>query len=91
MNETYTVKPGDTLYGISNQFGVSVAELAELNGIQGSNLSVGTILKIPSSSGTNPNNMFMYTVKQGDTLYKIATKYNTTAQKIIDLNYLKKV
>ena len=89
MEQTYTVKPGDTLYGISNQFGVSVTDLAELNGIKGSNLSVGTILKIPSLSGTNPNNMFMYTVKKGDTLYKIATKYNTTPQKIIDLNYLK--
>ena len=89
MQETYTVKAGDTLYGISNQFGVSVTELAQLNGIKGSNLSIGTIIKIPSLSGSNPNNMFMYTVKQGDTLYKIATKYNTTPQKIIDLNYLK--
>ena len=89
MQQTYTVKPGDTLYGISNQYGVSVTELAELNGIKGSSLAVGTVLKIPTSSGVNPNNMFMYTVKNGDTLYKIATKYNTTPQKIIDLNYLK--
>jgi len=89
MQQTYTVKPGDTLYGISNQYGVSVTELAELNGIKGSSLAVGTVLKIPTASGTNPNNMFMYTVKSGDTLYKIATKYNTTPQKIIDLNYLK--
>lgn len=89
MYETYTVKPGDTLYGISNQFGVSVTELAELNGIKGSNLSVGTVLKIPSKSGTNPNNMFMYTVQKGDTLYSIARKYNTTVNDIINLNYLK--
>ena len=89
MQQTYTVKAGDTLYGISNQFGVSVTELAELNGIKGSSLAVGTVLKIPTNSGNNPNNMFMYTVKSGDTLYKIATKYNTTPEKIIDLNYLK--
>ena len=89
MQETYIVKPGDTLYGISNQYGVSVTELAELNGIKGSNLSIGTILKIPTTAGTNPSNMFMYTVKRGDTLYSIAKKYNTTPQKIIDLNYLK--
>ena len=89
MQETYTVKPGDTLYGISNQYGVSVTELAELNGIKGSNLQVGTVLKIPTNGGTNPSNMFMYTVKQGDTLYSIAKRYNTTPQKIIDLNYLK--
>lgn len=89
MNQTYTVKPGDTLYGISNQYGVSVTELAELNGIKGSSLAVGTVLKIPVNSGTNPNNMFMYTVQKGDTLYSIATKYKTTPEKIINLNYLK--
>ena len=86
---TYTVKPGDTLYGISNQYGVSVTELAELNNIKGSNLKVGEILKIPSNTGNNPNNMFMYTVKSGDTLYKIANKYNTTVNDIKKLNYLK--
>ena len=89
MYETYTVKPGDTLYGISNQFGVSVTELAELNNIKGSNLPVGTVLKIPMKSGVNPNNMFMYTVEPGDTLYSIARKYNTTVNDIINLNYLK--
>ena len=51
MNDTYTVKAGDTLYGISNQFGVSVTELAQLNNIKGDNLQVGQVLKIPSSSG----------------------------------------
>ena len=89
MYETYTVKPGDTLYGISNQFGVTVTELAELNGIKGSNLPVGTVLRIPNKSGVNPDNMFMYTVKPGDTLYSIARKYNTTVNDIINLNYLK--
>ena len=87
MNQTYTVKSGDTLYGISNQFGVSVTELAELNGIKGSNLAIGQVLKIPSKSGDNPNNMFMYTVKSGDTLYGIARKYGVTVQAIMDLNY----
>ena len=89
MYETYTVKSGDTLYGISNQFGVSVTELAELNGIKGSNLAVGTVLKIPGKSGVNPDNMFMYTVQAGDSLYSIARKYNTTVNDIINLNYLK--
>ena len=85
---TYTVKAGDTLYGISNQFGVSVTELARLNNVVGTTIKVGQILKIPTSSGTNPDNMFMYTVKKGDTLYKIALKYNTTVKKIMDLNHL---
>ncbi len=84
---TYTVKLGDTLYGISNQFGVSVTELASLNNIKGSLLNVGTILTIPSKSGDNPNNMFMYEVKPGDTLYGIARKYGITVNDIMKLNY----
>lgn len=87
--QTYIVKKGDTLYGISNQYGVSVTELAELNKVDAKTLQIGQVLNIPDKSGTNPNNMFMYTVVGGDTLYKIAKKYNTTVSKIIDLNYLK--
>ena len=86
---TYTVKVGDTLYGISNQFGVSVTDLANINNVNATNLQIGQILKIPVNSGTNPNNMFMYTVVSGDSLYKIARKYNTTADEIKKLNNLK--
>ena len=89
MNQTYTVKPGDTLYGISNQFGVSVTDLAGLNNVTASTLKVGQVLKIPSNTGTNPSNMFMYTVKKGDSLYSIAQKYNTSVGQIVSLNYLK--
>ena len=91
MNQTYTVKAGDTLYGISNQFGVSVTELAELNNVDATSLQIGQVLTIPSAAGTNPNNMFMYTVKKGDTLYAIAQKYGTTVKAIQDLNYLKDI
>lgn len=90
MNQTYTVKSGDTLYGISNQFGVSVMDLARANNLSLTDtLSVGKTLTIPSSSGTNPNNMFIYTVKKGDSLYSIAKKYDTTVDEIIKINNLK--
>ena len=85
----YTVKSGDTLYGISNQFGVSVVELANLNNVTASTLKVGQVLIIPTNSGTNPNNLFLYTVVSGDSLYKIARKYNTTVDEIVKLNNLK--
>lgn len=90
MNQTYTVKSGDTLYGISNQFGVSVMDLARANNLSLTDtLSIGKTLTIPSSSGTNPNNMFIYTVKKGDSIYSIAKKYDTTTDEIIKINNLK--
>ena len=79
------------MYGISNQFGVSVTELARINGIKGSLLQIGTVLNIPSNSGSNPDNMFMYTIKSGDSLYSIARRYNTTVDAIMKLNYFDSV
>ena len=86
--QTYIVKRGDTLYGISNQFGVSVTELASLNGVNAATLQIGQTLLIPTNSGENPDNMFYYTVKKGDTLYNIARVYGTSVESIKNLNYL---
>ena len=84
----YVVKPGDTLWGISNQYGVSVTELAALNNVDAATLKVGKVLKIPNKSGNNPDNMFMYKVVKGDSLYSIAKKYGTSVEEIKKLNYL---
>lgn len=91
MNQTYTVKRGDTLYGISNQFGVSVDDIYKLNNLTTTNLSIGQVLKIPNKSGTNPNGTFIYTVKKGDSLYNIARRYETTVNEIVSLNNLKTI
>ena len=40
----------------------------------------GQKIKIPDKNGINPNNMFMYTVQKGDTLYNIAKKYQKTSK-----------
>ncbi len=85
---TYTVKPGDTVYGISSQFGVSAIDISTLNNLGGSNIIVGQVLKIPSNTGTNPESMFIYTVEKGDSLYNIARRYETTVDEIIKLNKL---
>lgn len=84
----YIVKPGDTLYGISNQFGVSANDLAKKNNVTASNLKVGQVLIIPNVSGSNPSTMFMYTVKKGDSLYSISKKYYTTVNEVKSLNNL---
>ena len=88
MNEVYVVKRGDTLWGISNQYGVNVSDLASLNNVSADSLKVGQELIIPSKSGNNPDNMFMYTVKRGDSLWNIAKTYGTSVEEIKRINYL---
>ncbi|MEO9477511.1 MAG: LysM peptidoglycan-binding domain-containing protein [Cyclobacteriaceae bacterium] len=44
--KTYTVEPGDTLYGVAQKFGLSTKELKSLNAKQSNELSVGEELKV---------------------------------------------
>lgn len=52
---TYTVAAGDTLYGISRRFGMSVAELQSLNSLASTNLSIGQKLKVWVDAGDGPS------------------------------------
>lgn len=50
-DQTYTVKPRDTLYGLARQHGISVTQLAERNGLtKSAKIYVGQRLIIPSKS-----------------------------------------
>ena len=37
----YTVKAGDTLYGIANEYNLTVADLKSMNNLKNNNLSIG--------------------------------------------------
>ncbi|WP_420594553.1 LysM peptidoglycan-binding domain-containing protein [Deinococcus sp.] len=47
---SYTVKPGDTLYQLARQVGVSPQALLTLNGLEDSTLRVGQTLKLPAAA-----------------------------------------
>ncbi len=85
---TYTVKSGDSLWKIANQYGLTVAELKSLNGLTSDNLSVGQVLKVSNSSGSSNSSNNTYTVKSGDSLWKIANEYGVTVNELKSLNNL---
>jgi len=49
--ERYTVKPGDTLYGISKSMGVSTEALKKANALEVESIKPGQVLTIPSRAG----------------------------------------
>ncbi len=87
---TYTVKSGDSLWKIANQYGLTVAELKSLNNLTSDNLSIGQVLKVSGGSSGNSSNTASntYTVKAGDSLWNIANKYGITVDELKNLNSL---
>lgn len=82
---SYKVIPGDTLYGISRKYNVSVDDIKKVNNLSSNILTVGSTLKIPIVV----TNYTTYKIVSGDTLYSIARKYNTTVDEIKNINNLK--
>ena len=81
-SSTYKVKSGDTLSGIAAKFGTTTKALQNLNGITNANkIYAGQVLKVKGTAKTST-----YTVKSGDTLSGIASKYGTTTKALQDLN-----
>ncbi|MCQ6279179.1 C40 family peptidase [Bacillus sp. EB600] len=52
MNLSYSVKSGDTLYGIANTYHTNVTDLKSLNGLSSDLIRIGQLLKIPSTTST---------------------------------------
>ena len=84
----YTVKSGDSLYKIANNYNTTVDSIKKLNNLTSNNLQINQVLKIPTTTNQGTQNYINYTVKSGDSLYKIANTYNTTVDSIKKLNNL---
>ena len=95
---SYTVKSGDTLSGIASQYNTTVNQIVSLNQLSNPNLIyVGQVLKLKNSQTTNSSSsssstaattVGTYTVKAGDTLSAIASRYSTSSSTLASLNSL---
>ena len=86
----YVVAPGDSLWAIARQYGVTVDQLKQTNNLVSDLLTVGMELKIPTKSTIPPTNEMdvVYTVKPGDSLYRIALANNITVDQLRKYNNL---
>ena len=85
-----TVKPGDTISGLADRYGVSVKSLMRENGIRNSNhVEVGQTLRLPSGArGVVSAGKGRHTVRGGDTLGGIAARYRVSERDLIAINSL---
>jgi LysM repeat protein len=95
----HLVKQGESLYGISQQYKTTVAEICLLNGISEKDiLSIGQKIRytgaVPSTATTTATKEVQneniqpvyYRIKEGDTLGAIAMKYGISINKLCELN-----
>ena len=109
---TYTVKSGDSVWGISNSFGISMLQLIEWNNIKNNFIYPGQKLTIKGgqttgsstnnsgnntnssgnsniSAGTGQTSGIKYTVKSGDSVWKIANDHGISMNQLIEWNNIK--
>ncbi len=93
----YKVRRGDTLGGISQRFGVSVASIQQNNNLKGSTIFPDQELTIHAaaqpartvaSETESSENSKTYQVQSGDSLYQIARKFGVSVDSIKRLNGL---
>ncbi|MDQ6989609.1 MAG: LysM peptidoglycan-binding domain-containing protein [Mariprofundaceae bacterium] len=94
-----TIQKGDNLWDIARQYRTSIKQLRQLNPHLKNILSIGHQLSVPTAgsskhvaSKTNPllsqGRRIRYKVRSGDSLWKIAQKFGTSAKAIARTNQM---
>ncbi len=79
--EYYTIKKGDTLYGIAREYNINPELLAILNGLNsGDYIYPNQEILIPKS------NYSYYVTKEGDTIDIVSNKFNQSPSMMLDNN-----
>ena len=84
----HTVRAGDTLYILAGRFCTTVERLmADNPGIDPYNLRIGSTLRVCCSPERPPQDMSpnccIYYVREGDSLYILANRFNTTVERLM--------
>lgn len=79
---THKVKVGETLYAISQMYGVTVNDIKNQNAGLTDNIMVGQTITVPQSA----TGELHYTIQAGETLYAISKKFGVTSKVITDAN-----
>jgi LysM repeat protein len=82
----HRIRRGDTVYLLAKEYGTTTGNILALNPeiTDVRNLQIGTMITIP----VPPENSFIYVVRPGDTVYRIAMNNGLTVEDIMKYNYI---
>lgn len=80
---SHEVLKGQTLYGLSKQYKVTIERLIEDNPGTENGIQIGQQLKIYAGKAVTEQ---VHVVQQGESLYKISKKYGVSIQNLLDWN-----
>ena len=85
MYDKYTLKENESLRDVANKFKTSIDVLKDINNIYfDSDVRVGMDIIVPKNKQQYFN---YYTIEAGDSLYKIAQRYNVSVDDILKSGY----
>ncbi len=79
-SKRYTIKEGDTIWGIAKKYGTSVERIMKVNELEDGIIQKKQTLKVPLLHKNE------YLVQKGDTLQEIAKGNNVTVQQLMTWN-----
>ena len=82
----HRVRRGDTVYLLAKEYGTTTGNILQLNPsiTDVRNIQIGSMLTIPIP----PKNSFIYVVRPGDTVYRIAQNNSLNVEDIMKYNYI---
>ena len=87
--DSYLVRPGDTLGALAGHYGVTLAELAQVNRLDPAGvLLVGTKLRVPTIPTLPGRSGITVTVQPGQTLSGLATRYGVSLTALSAFNHI---
>lgn len=85
----HMIDRGETLFSISQQYDVSIQEIKGFNPERDVNqLAIGDTLRVPLFPALSRRKKAVHTVQEGETLYRLARKYEVTTEEIKAWNAL---
>ena len=81
----HRVQRGETLWQIASRYNTTPTQIKRINGLRSHKIRIGQRLRIDNEPNALPAAKY-YTIRRGDTLWKLSKQFETTPEDLMQLN-----